>query len=56
MILGTIYQASLNHGAKVDVDVMITIFGDYCLFSAKILALFSKNNVMIHYLNKLTVF
>jgi hypothetical protein len=29
------------------VDVMITIFSDFCLFSVKKLAFFSKNNVMI---------
>jgi hypothetical protein len=28
-------------------DIMITIFGDFCQFSAKKLAFFSKTNVMI---------
>jgi hypothetical protein len=32
------------------VDVMITIFSDFCQFSAKILAFFSKTNVMIKFL------
>jgi hypothetical protein len=37
------------------VDVMITIFCDFCQFSAKILAFFSKTNVMIKFLQKLSV-
>jgi hypothetical protein len=32
---------------RAGVDVMITIFSDFCKFSAKNLALFSKTNVMI---------
>jgi hypothetical protein len=38
------------------VNVMITIFGDFCLFSAKMLALFLKTNVMIRSLTKETIF
>jgi hypothetical protein len=34
-------------------DVMITIFCDFCHFSAKMLAFFSKNNVMIIFFQKL---
>jgi hypothetical protein len=34
-------------GLDPGVDVMITIFCDFCQFSAKKLAFFSKNNVMI---------
>jgi hypothetical protein len=37
------------------VDVMITIFCDFCQFSAKKLAFFSKTNVMIKFLQKLAV-
>jgi hypothetical protein len=33
--------------SKPGVDVMITIFCDFCLFYAKIMAFFSKTNVMI---------
>jgi hypothetical protein len=32
------------------VDVVITIFGDFCQFSAKKMALFSKTNVIIIFL------
>jgi hypothetical protein len=35
------------------VDVMITIFGDFCQFSAKNLAFFLKFNVMIENLHNL---
>jgi hypothetical protein len=38
------------------VDVMITIFGDFCQFSAKKLAFFSKTNVMIKILHNLALF
>jgi hypothetical protein len=31
---------------------MITIFSDFCLFSAKKLAFFSKTNVMINFFSK----
>jgi hypothetical protein len=34
------------------VDVMMTIFCDFCRFSAKNLAFFSKTNVMIKFLPK----
>jgi hypothetical protein len=37
-------------------DVMITIFCDFCQFSAKKLAFFSKTNVMIKFLNNLALF
>jgi hypothetical protein len=36
-------------------DVMITILGDFCKFSAKKLAFFSKTNVMIKFLQNLAV-
>jgi hypothetical protein len=36
-------------------DVMITIFSDFCQFSAKKLAFFSKTNVMIKIFAKLAV-
>jgi hypothetical protein len=38
------------------VDVMITIFWDFWQFSAKKLAFFSKNNVMIKFLRNLALF
>jgi hypothetical protein len=38
---------------KPGVDVMITNFCDFCQFSAKKLAFFSKTNVMINDLKKL---
>jgi hypothetical protein len=38
------------------VDVMITIFCDFCQFSAKKLALVSKTNVMIKILHNLALF
>jgi hypothetical protein len=34
------------------VDVMITIFCDFCQFSAKKLAFFSKTNLMINFFSK----
>jgi hypothetical protein len=37
------------------VDVMIIIFGDFCQFSAKKLAFFSKTNIMISFFQKLAV-
>jgi hypothetical protein len=40
---------------SLGVDVMITIFCDFCQFSAKKLAFFSKTNVMIKTLQKLAV-
>jgi hypothetical protein len=42
----------LAHG----VDVMITIFCDFCQFSAKKMAFFSKSNVMIKNLHDLALF
>jgi hypothetical protein len=38
------------------VDIMITIFCDFCQFSAKKMALFSKTNVMIKFLHNLALF
>jgi hypothetical protein len=38
------------------VDVMITIFSDFCQISAKKLAFFSKTNVMIKFLPNLAMF
>jgi hypothetical protein len=38
------------------VDVMITIFCDFCQFSAKKLTFFSKTNVMIKFLHNLALF
>jgi hypothetical protein len=37
------------------VDVMITIFCNFCQFSAKKLAFFSKTNAMIKFSQKLAV-
>jgi hypothetical protein len=37
------------------VDVMITIFYDFCQFSAKKMPFFSNANVMINFLQKLAV-
>jgi hypothetical protein len=45
------YQPTLS-----GVDVMITIFCDFCQFSAKKLAFFSKTNVMIKILHNLPLF
>jgi hypothetical protein len=38
---------AVDIASEPGVDVMITIFCDFCLFSAKKLAFFSKANVMI---------
>jgi hypothetical protein len=38
------------------VDVMITIFCDFCKFSAKKTAFFSKTNVMINFFQNLALF
>jgi hypothetical protein len=35
---------------------MITIFGDFCQFSAKKMALFSKTDVMLNILHNLALF
>jgi hypothetical protein len=40
---------------RAGVDVMITIFYDFCQFSAKKMAFFSNNNVKINILQKLAV-
>jgi hypothetical protein len=42
-------------GSEPGVDVTITIFGDFCQFLAKEMAVFSKTNVMITILQKRTV-
>jgi hypothetical protein len=42
--------------AKPGVDVMITIFCDFCQFSAKKMAFFSKTNVMINFFQNLALF
>jgi hypothetical protein len=38
------------------VDVIITIFGDFCQFATKKLAFFSETNVMIKILHNLALF
>jgi hypothetical protein len=43
----------LFRSVKKGVDVKITIFGEFCQFSVKHLAFFSKTNVMIKFLQKL---
>jgi hypothetical protein len=43
-----------NH--RTGVDVMITIFCDFCQFSAKKLVFFSKTNVMIKILHNFALF
>jgi hypothetical protein len=45
-----------SRAAGPGVDIMITIFGDFCQFSAKKLAFFSKTDVMINILYKLALF
>jgi hypothetical protein len=51
-----VIQASGRKTTTPGVDVMIIIFGDFCQFSAKKLAFFSKTNVMINFfLQKLAV-
>jgi hypothetical protein len=45
-----------NSSGHPGVDVMITIFCDFCQFSAKKLAFFSKTNVMIQFLHNLALF
>jgi hypothetical protein len=42
--------------AQSGTDVMITIFCDFWQFSAKKLAFFSKNNVMVKFLHNLALF
>jgi hypothetical protein len=44
---GVVAVSSKVVGLAPGVDVMITIFGDFCQFSAKKLVFFSKINVMI---------
>jgi hypothetical protein len=54
---GGISTFSMNSGGKTPgVDVMIIIFCDFCYFSAKKLAFFSKTNVMIKILHNLALF
>jgi hypothetical protein len=45
-----------NKQNQPGVDVMITFFCDFCQFSAKKIAFFSKTNVMIHFLHNLALF
>jgi hypothetical protein len=50
------FRDSLTVPCVSGVDVMITIFCDFCHFSAIKLAVFSKNNVMIKLLHNLALF
>jgi hypothetical protein len=56
MYVPTFVLASLSIGSwmclKAGVDVMITTVCDFCQFSAKKLAFFSKTNVMINFFSK----
>jgi hypothetical protein len=45
-----------NPVSEPEVDVMLTIFCDFCQFSAKKLAFFSKTNVMIKLMHNLALF
>jgi hypothetical protein len=45
-----------GHLQATGIDVMITFFCDFCQFSAKKLAFFSKTNVMIKILPYLALF
>jgi hypothetical protein len=54
-ILPRILQFAIEMFRSAGVDVMITIFCEFCQFSAKILAFFSKANVVIKFLQKLAV-
>jgi hypothetical protein len=49
-------QTSHSHSNTCAVDVMITIFGDFCQFSPKKMAFFSKTNVMIKIFHNLALF
>jgi hypothetical protein len=44
-----------GQAVRPGVDVTITIFCDFLRFLAKKLAFFSKNNVLINFMQKLTV-
>jgi hypothetical protein len=48
----TFYHRNLKPG----VDVMVTIFCDFCQFSAKKMAFFSKTNDIIQFLHNLALF
>jgi hypothetical protein len=54
-LAGAFYGESAIPGTRAGVDVMITIFCDFCKFSAKILTFFSKTNVMIKFLHNLAL-
>jgi hypothetical protein len=66
LLLSTIFSRRQNSGIDYmklhfgrrlsGVDAMITIFGDFCQFSAKKMAFFSKTNVMIKILHILALF
>jgi hypothetical protein len=52
-MLGPSYLVMSRYRKMKDgVDVMITIFCDFCQFSAKKLAFFSKTNVVINFFSK----
>jgi hypothetical protein len=54
-VRSSVLQAQAR-GLVSGVDVMITIFCDFCQFSVKKLAFFSKTNVMIQFLHNLALF
>jgi hypothetical protein len=49
-------QMKVVQTGKQGVDVMITIFCDFSQFSAKKLAFFLNNNVMINFFQNLALF
>jgi hypothetical protein len=49
-------QPLIGRFAQSGVDVMVTIFCDFCQFLANKLAFFSKTNVMIKILHNLALF
>jgi hypothetical protein len=53
--IGFAARQSKSPMANSGVDVIIIIFGDFCQFSEKKLAFFSKPNVMIIFFQKLAV-
>jgi hypothetical protein len=56
MYLCTIVFLSIHYSEQPRVDVIITNFCDFCKFSAKKLAFFSKTNVMIQFVHNLALF
>jgi hypothetical protein len=52
-VLGDFFTNSFGHPG---VEVMTTLFCDFCQFSAKKLAFFLKTNVMIKILHNLALF